>query len=439
MGFQTAWNGLIDFVFQPNEIQKLNGSFFYVIGGGTEQELDFRLLYKIYLKVPHLRAVIDKRSSMFANGRLYVKKRGSDDNTPLENHPLQKILDKPNGFQSQKEWMFMIQAYKCISGDAFIYKNIFIGDKLRNLQALTPLDYESMHITTKRNVLPFEALTPADYIDNIRFTFKEGTRTFKSSGPIGYNDLETLIHFHDTGIKFTEAYSRIQTLKDPILICYEALQSRKTMIKRKGGIGALTGAQNKMVNGNDVNVPMTKKEKELIQNQLEGFGLGENKNPIIVTDTPLKWQPFVFSSRELMLLEETADAFHEICDGYDIRREIFEGQSNYSNKEHAERGTYQDCIIPEWNDFVMKLNTDLKTADEGIEICVDYSHISILQENEKEETATNKTKSDTHIAELKSNLITREEYREFMGYEGPPPPEVELEESTVTEPTIEES
>lgn len=417
MGLASAWNSLWGKASQPKEIKELNGSFFYVFGGGdADKELDFKLLYKVYLRIPHLRAVIDQRCTMFANGRLYIKKRDSEDEI-LYDHPLQAKLNKPNAFQSTREWMFMIQAYKCISGDAFIYKNYSVGKNLRNLQGLTPIDYDSMKVKARNDALPFEVTDTLDYIKSIEFTFRNGaTRKFK--------DMSELIHFRDTGIKFTDATSKIITHKDTITNIYEALKARQTMIKRKGGIGALTGNQK---NG-DMAIPLAKKEKEEMQQRLNQYGLGAGKDPVIVTDVPMRWQPFVFPTRELMLFEEIQDGFHQLCDAYGIRREIFEGQSNYSNKEHAERGTYQDTIIPEWEDFVNKLNMELNTEADGIEICVDYSHIPILQENEKENIEMQKVKSDMLLNEISANLITPEEYRDQMGYDGPPPEPKEQQE-----------
>src|SRR5690606_9876357 len=129
MGLVSAWNNLWGKPALPRELRDLNGSFFYVMfGGDPDNELDFKSLYKVYLRIPHLRAVIDQRCMMFSNGRLYVKKRDTEDEI-LYDHPLQAKLNKPNAFQSTREWMFMIQAYKCISGDAFVYKNYSVGNK----------------------------------------------------------------------------------------------------------------------------------------------------------------------------------------------------------------------------------------------------------------------------------------------------------------------
>src|SRR5690606_25766808 len=85
-------------------------------------------------------------------------------------------------------------------------------------------------------------------------------------------------------------------------------------------------------------------------------------------------------------------------------------------------------IIPEWEDFANKLNMELRTEEEGVEICVDYSHIPILQENEKEKVDTQKVKSDMLLNEFREKHISGEEYRDQMGYQGPPPEPEEEEE-----------
>lgn len=155
----------------PKEIERLHdGSMFYVFGGSdSDRELDFKVLYKVYQLVPQLRAVIDQKCHMFASGWLRIKKLGTDE--ILETHPLQNILNKPNAFQSTREWMFMIQAYKCITGDAFLYKNYAAGQRAtRNLNGLTPLDYESIDVKTRQNIFAYEVDTPEQLIDSLKFS-----------------------------------------------------------------------------------------------------------------------------------------------------------------------------------------------------------------------------------------------------------------------------
>lgn len=387
----------------PKFVDELNGSIFYIFNSSKDHELDFSNLYNVYANVPHLNIVINERAKLFSNGIFRVKKRDSDE--ILYEHPLNKILTSPNAFQDWKEFLFMVQGYQCIEGDAFVKKNYTVGTRTRNLVNLTPLDFRKKEISYFGN-LPYESTDVSDYVKKITFWWDNQQRTFEGES------LGDLIHFRDSGVFFGEAKSKIESLKDVITNIYKALKARQTMIERKGGIGALTGNQRDA----GMAIPLKKTEKEDIQNKLNNYGLGIGKDPIIVTDVPLKWQSFVFPTRELMLFEEIQDGFHAICDAYGVKRELFEGQSNYSNKEHAERGTYQDTIIPLWNSFANKLNSALKTQEEGIEIVVDYSHIAILQDSEKLNVETQKLKSDMLLNEFNAGIITTEEYRQQMGY-----------------------
>jgi hypothetical protein len=410
----TAFSHLL-----PKGLGELNGSLFYIFNqSGSEKELDFDQLYKVYRTVPHLNIVINEKAKLFSNGIFRVKKRDSEDEI-LFDHPLQKTLDNPNPFQSLKEFLFMVQVYQCIEGDAFIKKNYTLGNKSRNLASLVPIDFQKKEIHTYRNVAPFEAVSKKDLIRKIEFWIGEHNLRRSFEG----DQLDEIIHFRDAGVFFDEALSKIQVHKEVIVNIYKALKARQTMIQRKGGIGALTGNQKDA----GMAIPMKPDEKKDIQRRLDNYGLGIGQDPLIVTDVPMKWQPFVYPTRELMLFEEVQDGFHTLCDAFGVKRELFEGQSNFSNKEHAERGTYQDTIIPLWNSFANKLNSELNTEAEGVEIFADYSHIQILQEDEKLKIDTQRAKSDMLLNELDRNLISGETYLEQMGYEDTKLPELSAE------------
>jgi hypothetical protein len=144
--------------------------------------------------------------------------------------------------------------------------------------------------------------------------------------------------------------------------------------------------------------------------------LSQNGESIMVTDVPLKYTPFVFPTRELMLFEEIEDDFFTICDRLGINRELFDGRTQFANKKMAETSTYINTIVPAWTDFFNLLNKELNTHVEKIKIVPVFDHVEALQKNEVEKYTATKTKSDSLLQEYDRGLIDEDEYRQQMGY-----------------------
>lgn len=189
--------------------------------------------------------------------------------------------------------------------------------------------------------------------------------------------------------------------------------NRGILLDKKGGIGLISGAQK----DGGVSVPMTPAEKSKLNANLNNYGLGAGKEPIMLTDVPLNWQPMVFPTNQLMMFEEIEDDFNQICDTYGVHRELFFGKTPYANKLEANISTYTDTILPEWTDFFDLMNRNLNTAKEKLQIQADYSHISGLQQSEKDRVETEAKKSTMHLAELSALAIDINTYRQLMGYD----------------------
>jgi hypothetical protein len=140
----------------------------------------------------------------------------------------------------------------------------------------------------------------------------------------------------------------------------------------------------------------------------------------MVTDVPLRYTPFVFPTRELMLFEEIEDDFNTICDRCGIARELFDAQTTFANKKMAETSTYINTIAPAWKDFFEVLNKTLNTSAEKIRIDPVFTHVEALQRNEYEKNQAEQLKSTVLLQELDRNIIDINEYRQQMGYAAKP-------------------
>jgi hypothetical protein len=382
-----------------------DGSYFYFMNSANV-ELPYKTLYEIFRNIPHLRAVIERKAVMFSNARFKIVKTNTEEYEVDYKHKLNAILTNPNKLQSWRQMLFMISLIKSIQGVSFLKPGFGLLNKPDYLVSLKPIDFESYQVEDDKNKNFLQEDDFDKIIHKYRFYLKNG-------GNIAFAPSEILA-FKDTYIGYMENPSRITTLMEPIKNIYKALIARGILIDKKGGIGALTGNQK----DGGVQVPMKKGEKKKIRRSLDGYGLGQGKESIIVTDVPMRFTPFVFPTNQLMLFEEIVDDFNTICDVYGMCRELFVGDAAYAaTRKQAEADTYENTIATEWEDFYDLLNDGLHTAEDNIRVEADFSHISAMQKSEKENVEVQEKKSNIYMGEMEKGIIDEDEYRQQMGYE----------------------
>lgn len=381
------------------------GSDFFYYMQGTTFEYPFNLVFESYRNIPHLAAVINKKAQFFSNLRFKIVKTNTDEYEVDTEHALNEILENPNAFQSWQQMLYMIEIYKSIAGVCFMLPGFGLTAKPSNLAYLKVIDFDTYmqadNYTT--NVLMTNDID--ELIRSYTFFMKQGQSVEMKPSE--------LIQFKDTNISYTQDYSRITSLKENLANIYKSLVARGILIDKKGGVGLISGNQRT----GQIPVPIKPKEKEKLEKSLESYGLGHNKNPIILTDVPLQWTPMVFPTSSLMLFEEIEDDFFTICDRYGMARELWANNQTYENKNMAEADTYQNTTVPDWKAFLSILNRKLNTKKENIRIEPDFSHIGVLTEDEAQAITNENNKSQRLIAELDKGIITIEEYRQQMGYE----------------------
>jgi hypothetical protein len=93
-----------------------------------------------------------------------------------------------------------------------------------------------------------------------------------------------------------------------------------------------------------------------------------------------------FPTKDLMLFEEINDDFLTIIDAYGLNANIFSRQtgSTYENLSEGIKQAYQSTIIPEAEELAMNRSQLFNLISKGEWLELDYSHIAVLQENERE-------------------------------------------------------
>ena len=408
LGFTNLFNGMGIGVSPKRE----GGSYFYMMGGSTV-ELPFSTGFEMAQGIPHLGAVIDKGSEMFSAVSFKIVRTDTEEEEIDTTHRLNAILSAPNKMQTWKQLLYMVYTYKIIVGGAFLFPGFGINRKPSNLSYLAAIDFIDLHKETNPNALAIANPDLDELINHIDFNFKYSPSVrFKPS---------ELMWVKDRFVSYIDDHSRINSLIKNLENIYKVLVARGVLIDKRGGIGMIAGNQK----DSGMSVPLPRKEKAKLEKVVNDHNLGAGGKSIMVTDVPLRYTPFVFPTRELMLFEEIEDDFNTICDRMGIARELFDAQTTFANKRMAETSTYINTIIPAWTDFFNLLNKTLSTSVEKIKIIPAFEHVEALQRNEIEKNTAMQTKSTVLLSELDRNIIDINEYRQQMGYTALPPDETE--------------
>jgi hypothetical protein len=137
-----------------------------------------------------------------------------------------------------------------------------------------------------------------------------------------------------------------------------------------------------------------------------------------MTNASLKWQPMTFPTRDLLLFEEVDANFLSIIDAYGMNANIFsrEKGSTFENLAQGIKQAYQSTIIPEAEELAMNRTRLFGLESKGEWLELDYSHIEVLQENEKEKAEVLQLKANTLEKLNTSGLFSAQELKEIVKF-----------------------
>lgn len=358
---------------------------------------------EVFNTTPELYSVIMKKATMYSNGIFKHYKTVNGKVVEVENSEYLKLLEKPNVLQGRNEWMMDELIQTSVYGCSFGYK--LQGYRGASPSALYNLPANRMKIIPTGKIYQQSKLE--DIIKEYQLTDYSGAvETFETNQVL---------------------YSRIQNPENPILgkSPLHALQMpisnirgaygyRNVLINERGAIGMISNDSKDSEGG----VPLKNAEREKIERQFTNdYGIGAKQNKVLISSSNLKWTPFSYPTKDLMLFEEISNNLNAIIDTYGMKSELFskEKGSTFANLLEAKRSVYQDTIIPYAEDFTYKLTSFLGLDVKGEWIALDYSHVEALQQNNKAIAETNKLKADAYNSLLSSGNFNDKELREMLG------------------------
>lgn len=364
-------------------------------GVKTAVWIDTNDAWRLFVEIPELRAVIDKRATMMAsNIPCLYDKNGNE----ITKHWILDLIKKPNSTQSWSDVIYSIGVQDALYSNTFLYapKRSF---NIRNL--LVPLPSNKVKINTTGKTL--KQMDQDGLIQNFTFQY--------DSGEQDKFEVEEMIYLTTAdGMNLINPESRIDSLKYPLSNLKASYHKRNVLLENIGAIGILSAEQNDMGGV----LPMDEQTKKDMQRDW----YRRSKDELIITEASVKWTPMSFPTKELMLFEEmTADKL-AIIDTFGLNANLFSSEkgSTFTNVRDSIRMVYTDTIQPETQQVYDNIMQQFGLADEGYRLVAEFDHLPIMQSDAKQEAETDKLRAETFekLQTLGVNL-SEEEIRTWLG------------------------
>jgi HK97 family phage portal protein len=333
--------------------------------------------YNIFMTTAEVYAVIAMRGSLMASGNWRHYKMDSKGNKQeVISSDIVNFLENPNVLMNGNDYNYLLDQSKCIHGKSFEY--ILKGYSTQQIPSalnILPPNRTKIKISGnwyKRNKLN-EIITGFEY-DNDPIATDEiiYRRIANTNNPIdGESPLKSL-------------YMEITNIR-------EAKNFRNVIMTKRGALGMLVNQSTDSIGA----TPLVASEREDIERQYkQQYGNDDDQMQTLITGANLRYEAMSFPTRDLMLFEEVSEDFLRIIDAFGLNVNLFSKTkgSTFENLSQGLKQAYQITIIPEAEELAMNRTKffGLDGKSEWLEL--DFSHVPVLQENEKErsEIANNK-------------------------------------------------
>ena len=354
--------------------------------------LDTGDAWRLFIDIPELRSVVNKRATMMAaNMPILYDKNGN----LVENHWINDLINKPNGVQSWSDVVYSMSVQDALYSNVVAYCPLRSFGQ-RNLIITLPNNKIQINLSGKK----LKQMEMNDLITSFVFTYDDGSKeTIELQDSIYLTTAD--------GMNIVRPISRIDSLRLPLSNIMASYNKRNVLLENLGAIGILSAQQNDLGGA----IPMTPEERQKIQRDW----YKRQKDELIITESNVNWQPMSYPTRDLMLFEELTEDKLAIIDAFGLNYNLFSSEkgSTFSNVRDSIRMAYTDTIIPETQQMY-----DSMIAQWGLQgeyyLKADFNHLPILQDDENQKATAHKTKVETVKMITELLPLSEEEVRNLL-------------------------
>ena len=323
------------------------------------------------------------------------------DDEPIQNSRVMALLEKPNPFMSQTEFMEACLSFFNIFGNCFI-ANESADFGLRVGQP------------TRLDVIPPQWM---EIVVGDMFTPIKGYTLTEASGQDLSYEFGKVMHWKefnpDFNISGKHLYgmSRLRPLIKQVIASQSGYDSMVSAFQNMGAYGILTVLGVKEEDGRYGDKPETRVQLEKMMSEWRKKWTGNSKRgEVAVTNKSTEWTPFGMSVQDMSILASLPISRGVIADAYNVPEVLLANSSGrtYANYQEAMKALWNNAIIPNVDGLLNKLSDWLCPAMgyEGTMLVANYDDIPALQADKKEQVEWM----------IKAGL-TFNEIREALGYE----------------------
>lgn len=351
------------------------------------------------------------KARTFSNMKVKALDKNLNEVSNPETERVKALLTNPNWFQDGKEFLIQTKTLREIFGNEYIYSQIPFGFKV------SPERRKAI-FTLPANIVKSHYKSSIPYFLNdqkaqVEYKYKEAEGLDWKPLPA-----EQVIHLNDNRVRIKNATdkdllngeSKMHSLRLAINNIRMAYESRGVILRNRGANGAWV---TKSKDGVGSPLPLDPKEKDELQAALSGYGTLEGQNQDIITNSELAWiQRGTNDPMKLGIFQEIEEDFNKMLDAYGVPSEIFVRTkgATYENQRQAEKGLYVRTIIPEANEWLGAVTSELSESD-GITYIADYSHLPVFQEDLKSKAEALNSLITALSKMLSDGAITIEQYK----------------------------
>lgn len=366
--------------------------------------------YWAYVYCAPLASIIDKQAECDINGVTEILKLNDDYTQSPTALRMVKLLKRPNKMQTWEQFRGEQVAYKKIFG----WCPVFV---------ITPSGFsDNTYASSIWNLPPWLIQPNIDYSFNIygdnlpikSYTITLFSQTLEIEG-------KNIFILNDGFVKDenSTAYlplSKMAGLDYAVSNVCVAMEADNVLLRKKGPLGVWS--YDAPADAFQGYLPMKKDDKAELQRDLQQYGLGFEQFQYLVSRQAIKYVSAGYNVKDLMTKETVVQGVQMCCDRYGVPVEVTSFKDvTYENKASAERFMYQNNIIPNNQKDMRVYNEFFKLNELGLKLKCDFSELPILQANKDEEARVLDTKTGALQKQYKDNIITKNQYRQGLGYD----------------------
>lgn len=354
-----------------------------------------------------------------AAGAKYVLKKFDDDSVVWNNEAVNRILVKPNSFDTWYRTLWKHFAYKLVTGNSFIkaaMSDAFAGAKTLYKWCDRYVTLEEPYVTIEYKRQMGDIYGVSDVEDVVQCYYHD-------YGQFVHRPIAPQCVFHDVDDTFgfyngdpLKAKSRLCSVLKAISNLIAVYEARNVIYVKRGGLGWLVS---EMADDMGSRALTSTEKKQILEEADKMYGFGEGKYPYGISDVKLSFVRTNLSITDLQPFDETLADAVVIAGIYGIPPVLIprKDQSTYSNQANAEKAVYSSVIIPLVQRFCKEFTHFLGLDQDGLYLDADFSGVDCLQAGKKEEQEVHRSIADRCKMEFESGVITLNDWRAQQGYQ----------------------